>query len=83
MFCDRVPSAEGVQAEHPSDARAGRRGRSADGNVGRRRSLRARRAVLESGARARQLYTYCFSYNKVRPNWKARHVVLMEINLNK
>lgn len=59
LLRDSVPSAEGVQAEHPGAALAGGGGRGSDGHVGRRRGLRARRARLEPRARLRQLRTHC------------------------
>lgn len=62
---DRVPSAKKLQTEHPGAARAGSGWRRADGHVGRRRRVCARRARLEPCARARQFHSHCLLNYKV------------------
>lgn len=53
MFCNRVPSAKGVQTEHIGATRAGSGRRSADGHVGWGGGVCARCDVLEPGIGAR------------------------------
>lgn len=65
MLCNRISGPEELQAEYIGTARAGGSGRCANGHVGGRGGVRARRARLEPRARARQFYTHFFSNNKV------------------
>lgn len=65
MLCNRISGPEEFQAEYIGAARAGCSGGRANGHVGGRGGVRARRARLEPCARARQFYTHFFSNNKV------------------
>lgn len=58
MLRDRVPGSERVQTEHLGASSAGGGGRGADGHVGWRGSVRARRAHLEPRNTTRQLHSY-------------------------
>ncbi|GBP44376.1 Popeye domain-containing protein 3 [Eumeta japonica] len=64
VFRDRVFGTEELQAEYPGAARAGGGGRRADGDVGGRGGVRARRAGLEPCAPAGQHCSHDLPYHK-------------------